>query len=118
MQEEREGLFYYTLTFCYTPFFASQPGRIARALPTYLLTFAGGEQRRRQENFMNQQNNEHVWDFSEWEDEALTREWNRLDGAEASAYNENKADAIEKECARRRIVAWDADGMVTQREEW
>lgn len=43
VQEEREGLFYYTLTFCYTPFFASQPGRSGRALPTYLLTFAGSK---------------------------------------------------------------------------
>ena len=59
---------------------------------------------------------ESIFDFTEWEDDELTKEWNRLDQGKGGRYVDIKVEAIEKECQKRRIVAWDKDGNITQRD--
>ena len=58
-------------------------------------------------------------DFEEWEDEELTREWNRLETCKLSPYVESKMDMIEKVLFKnRRVIAWNDKGEITMRDEY
>lgn len=62
--------------------------------------------------------NKTEFDFSEWTDEELTKDWNRIDqGPPETKYSSRKADAIDKELEIRGVVCWDKDGNITQRRE-
>jgi hypothetical protein len=58
------------------------------------------------------------FDFEEYTDEELTKEWNRLETCKLSYYVEKKMDAIEKFLFDERgVIAWNQEGEITVRDE-
>lgn len=66
--------------------------------------------------FTNKNMEDFVDQFEEYTDEELTKWWNRLETKPLSYYVANTMDEIEKSLSYRRVIAWDSDGNITQRD--
>jgi len=52
-------------------------------------------------------------DYSTYSDTELTRSWNHLETCKLTEDVEKRMDLIMRECQRRGILSWDADGKIT-----